>query len=76
MISVVDKGGERESVMNDVTEVAVGKDPFAAPGEGERTFSLLLAALDARAIETDAREDAAIEAEAISTQADEALVLG
>ena len=73
---MVDEGGERESVMNEVIEAAVGNDPFATPGGAERAFSLLLATLDARDIETGAQEDAAIEAEAILTQADEALVLG
>jgi hypothetical protein len=62
--------------MNNVVEAAVGNDPFATPGGAERTFSFLLATMGARAIETDAQEDAAIEAEAILTQADEALVLG
>jgi hypothetical protein len=62
--------------MNNVVEVAVGNDPFATPGSAQQTFSLLLATREARAIEIDAQEDAAIEAEAILTQADEALVLG
>ena len=62
--------------MSNVVEAAVGNDPSAAPGGGELTFSHLLATLDARIIETSAQEDAAIEAEAILTQADEALVLG
>jgi hypothetical protein len=62
--------------MNQVIEAAVGNDPFAAPGGAERTFSLLLTTMEAKAIETGAQEDAAIEAEPILTQADEALVLG
>ena len=45
-------------------------------GGGERTFLALLAVKDAKDVETAAREDAAIDAEAILAQADEALVLG
>lgn len=77
IISLVDRREGRESVMNQVIEAAVGNEPFATPGGGaERTFSLLLATMEARAVEAGAQEDAAIEAEAILTQADEALVLG
>ncbi len=76
IISLVDEREGRESVMNQVIEAAVDNEPFAAPGGAERTFSLLLATMEAKAIETGAQEDAAIEAEPILTQADEALVLG
>ena len=63
--------------MNQVIEDVVGNDPFAEPAVGaERAFSLLLATMEARNIEAGAQEDAAIDAEAILTQADEALVLG
>lgn len=76
IISLVDEREGKESVMNEVIEAAVGNDPFATPGGAERAFSLLLATMEARDIETGAQEDAAIDAEAILTQADEALVLG
>lgn len=75
IIGVVDKRTEEESVMNEVIEATTGNGSFAAlGGDEQRTF--LLAARDARNIETGAQEDAAINAEAILTQADEALVLG
>jgi hypothetical protein len=76
IISLVDEREGKESVTNEVIEAAVDNDPFATPGGAERAFSLLLATLEARYIETGAQEDAAIDAEAILTQADEALVLG
>jgi hypothetical protein len=48
----------------------------ALGGSEVRMFLALLAAKGAKNIDTAAREDAAIDAEAILTQADEALVLG
>jgi len=63
--------------MNNVIEATTDNGSFAALGGGEqRTFLLLLVTQDARNIETGAQEDADVDAEAILTQADEALVLG
>ena len=50
---------------------------FASPADGGRGFSLLLAAQEeARAALARAQEQAAIEAQDVLSQADEALVLG
>lgn len=78
IISVVgDKGQGKESMMNSVIEAAVGNDLFAASAGDERTFSLeLLSAREARTIEMGVQEEAAIEAEDVLTQAEEALVMG
>lgn len=76
IISVVDERTEEESVMNDVIETTDNGSFAALRGDEQRTFLLLLATRDAKNIETGAREEAAINAEAILTQADEALVLG
>jgi hypothetical protein len=77
IIGVVDERAEEESVMNNVIEATTDNGSFAAlGGDEQRTLLLLLAIQDAKNVETGAQEDAAIEAEAILTQADEALVLG
>lgn len=77
IIGVVDKRTEEESVMNNVIEATIDNGSFAASGGGEqRNLLLLLAARDARNFETGAQEDEDVDAEAILTQADEALVLG
>lgn len=52
------------------------KDPFVTSSGDERELLLLLAAQDARAAQARAREEATIDAEDISTQAEEALVMG
>jgi hypothetical protein len=63
--------------MNNVIEATAGKGAFAAlGGDEQRTFLLLLAAQVAKDSGTGAQEEAAINAEPILTQADEALVLG
>jgi hypothetical protein len=63
--------------MNNVIEATTGNGSFAALKRDEqRTIVLVLAAKDAKDIETVAQEEAAISAEAILTQAEEALVLG
>ncbi len=53
------------------------EDTFATPAGGRREFSLLLAAQEeARTALARTQEDAAIEAQDVLSQADEALVLG
>lgn len=52
------------------------KDPFAIPGGDERELLLLLAIQEAGAAQARALEEAAIDEAAISTQAEEALVMG
>ncbi len=52
------------------------KDPFVIPSGDERELPLLLAIQDARAAQARALEEAAIDEETISTQAEEALVMG
>ena len=59
-------------MMNNAIEATVGNGSFATSGSGERTVLLLLSAKDARYIQTRAQEDAAIDAEDILTQAEEA----
>ena len=61
---------------SNVIEAAIGNGSFVAPGGGERTLLRLLAALDERNIQRRAQENAAMDAEDILTQADEALVMG
>jgi hypothetical protein len=60
---------------NNVIEVPMGNGSFATPGADERMLVLLLATQDARSIQTRAQEDAAIDAEDILTQAEEANAL-
>ena len=63
--------------MNNVIEARTDNVPFAAPGGDERrAIFLLVGTENAKKIEIAAQEEAAIGAEAILTQADEALVLG
>jgi hypothetical protein len=50
--------------------------PFVIHGGDERELLLLLATQDARAVQARALEEAALDAEDISTLAEEALVLG
>ena len=57
-------------MMNNVVEAEMGNGPLAIAGGGERTLLLL-----ARNIHTRAQEDAAIDAEDILTQAEEANAL-
>jgi len=57
--------------MNDVIEATPGKDSFATPGSGERMILLAFATQDARYIQRRA-EEAAIDAEDILIQAEEA----
>ena len=57
---------------NNVIEATMGNGSLAMPGGGERTLLFLLAARDARNLQTRAQEDAAIDAEDILTQAEEA----
>jgi hypothetical protein len=63
---------EEESTMNNTIEATVENGYLPAHAGDERTLLLLLAALDARDIQTRAQEDAAIDAEDILTQAEEA----
>ena len=53
-------------------DAATGEAPFAAPTGDERKLLLLLAVQNARDIRTRSQEDAAIDAEDILTQAEEA----
>jgi hypothetical protein len=63
---------EEETMMNDVIEVAMGNGSYAPSAGGERTYLRLLASRYAREIQRRAQEDAAIDAESILTQAEEA----
>ncbi len=47
----------------------------AATSNGERTLSLVLALREARVLQTHAQEEAAIDAEDILTQAEEAMAM-
>jgi hypothetical protein len=67
IIIVVDIHAEEESMTNNVVEAEMGNGSLAIAGGGERTLLVL-----ARNIETRAQEDAAIDAEDILTQAEEA----
>jgi hypothetical protein len=60
---------------NNVIEATIGNGSFVVPGGGEQTLSRLLAIGDVSNIQTRAQEDAAIDAEDILTQAEEANVL-
>lgn len=70
IIVVVDKRTEVESMTNNVVETEMRNGTLAITGGGERTLLLL-----ARNIQTRAQEDAAIDAEDILTQAEEANAL-
>jgi hypothetical protein len=70
IIIVVDKPTEEEIMTNNVVEAELGNGSLAIAGGGERTLLLL-----ARNIQTRAQEDAAIDAEDILTQAEEANAL-
>jgi hypothetical protein len=59
-----------------VIEATIDNGSLAGRGGGERVFLLSYPAHHAKYIQTLAQEDAAIEAEAVSAQADEAIVLG
>ena len=59
-----------------VVEATINNGSFAALGSSERTLLLLVATQDATNIQTRVQEDAALDAEAILAQANEALVLG
>jgi hypothetical protein len=59
-----------------VIEATTDNDSFATLAGSERTSLLLVASQGAINIQTRLEEDAAINGEAILTQADEALVLG
>jgi hypothetical protein len=59
-----------------VIEATTDNDSFATLAGSERTSVLLVATQYAINIQTRVQEDAAINAEAILTQAEEALVLG
>ena len=72
IISIADKHAEEESMTNNVIEAAIGNGSLVVPGGGARTPLLLFAAQDVRNIQTRAQEDAAIDAEDILTQAEEA----
>ena len=50
--------------------------PFVIPSGDEQALLLLLATQDARAAQARAFEEAALDTQDISTQAEEALVLG
>lgn len=64
----------REMVRQDFGSV---EDTFATPANGERELSLLLAAQEEmRVALARAQEHAALEAQDVLTQADEALVIG
>ena len=64
----------QEMVHQDLASV---EGRFASPADGGRGFSLLLAAQEeARVALARVQEDAAIEAQDVLSQADEALVLG
>ncbi len=52
------------------------ENPFVIPGGDERELLFLLAIQDARTAQARALEEAAIDEEDVSTQAEEALVLG
>src|SRR5215210_560300 len=75
-LGVAGKHTEAESMTSNVIEAAIGNGSFVAPVEDRRTLLLLLAAQDKGDIRENAREDAAMDAEDIMTQADEALVIG
>ena len=70
IIVVVGKRTEVESMTNNVVETEMRNGTLAITGGGERTLLLL-----ARNIQTRAQEDAAIDAEDILTQAEEANAL-
>lgn len=70
IIVVVDKRTEVESMTNNVVETEMRNGTLAITGGGERTLLLL-----ARNIQTRAQGDAAIDAEDILTQAEEANAL-
>jgi hypothetical protein len=70
IIVVVDKRTEEESMTSNVVEAEMRNGSLAIAGGGERTLLLL-----ARNIQTRAQEDAAIDAEDILTQAEEANAL-
>jgi hypothetical protein len=59
-----------------VIEATTDNDSLAALADSERTSLHLVTTPDATNIQTRLQEDATINAEAILTQADEALVLG
>lgn len=60
---------------NNLTEATMGNGSLATYGGGERALLLLLATQSATDIQTRAREEAAIDAEDILTQAEEANAL-
>ena len=64
---------DREMVHRDFGSV---EDKFASLAGGGRELLLLLAGLEARAVLARAQERAAIEAQDVLSQADEALVMG
>jgi hypothetical protein len=70
IIIVVDKPTEEEIMTNNVVEAELGNGSLAIAGGGERTLLL-----PARNVQTRAQEDAAIDAEDILTQAEEANAL-
>jgi hypothetical protein len=70
IIVVVDKRTEEESMTSNVVEAEMRNGSLAIAGGGERTLLLL-----ARNIQTRAQEDAAIDAEDVLAQAEEANAL-
>jgi hypothetical protein len=68
---------DQEMVHQDLGSVGSVEGRFASPADGGWGFSLLLAAQEeARAALARAQEYAAIEAQDVLSQADEALVMG
>jgi hypothetical protein len=70
IIVVVDKRTEEESMTSNVVEAEMRNGSLAIAGGGERALLLL-----ARNIQTRAQEDAAIDAEDVLAQAEEANAL-
>jgi hypothetical protein len=71
------RGGPRDDTKEktmtiNVIDAATGKSAFVTSGDSERTLLLLLATQNARDIQPRAQEEAAIDAEDILTQAEEA----
>jgi hypothetical protein len=70
---VADRHTEEETVTNNAIEAeTMSNGSFVIPGGGQRMLLLLLATQEARDIQRRAQEEAAIGAENILTQAEEA----
>jgi hypothetical protein len=69
---LVDTQRRRETMTTSVIETAVGNGSFALPGAGEQMLLLFARYSGREDIETRMQEEAAIDAEDILTQAEEA----